>query len=215
MKKEMAGARLKKLCLFLSAAMLLGVVYRLVSEITLERSHFLTLLTPLDKIMPFIPETVIIYFSIYLFWLVPILSREISLKYFWRIIITIAIAFLATFLGHLLLPSSYPRPEISETAAQSNWAEFMVKKFLHWVDPPNNTFPSSHVVTVIILMKMMFAKLGRWPYRLYCFWGTLIMLSTLTVKQHYLIDVISAAIIAFLVCFCVNKYLPEKSKTAP
>ena len=88
----MAGARLKKLCLFLSAAMLLGVVYRLVSEITLERSHFLTLLTPLDKIMPFIPETVIIYFSIYLFWLVPILSREISLKYFWRIIITIALS---------------------------------------------------------------------------------------------------------------------------
>lgn len=204
------NARLKKTGMFLSAITLLGIIYRLVSEITLKRSHSQTLLTPIDKIIPFISETVIIYFSIYFFWLVPIFSKKVSMKYFWRIIITVAAAFSVTFLGHLLLPSSYPRPEISEVAAQSNWAEFMVKKFLHWIDPPNNTFPSSHVVTAIILMKMMSAKIKRWLYWLYCFWGALIILSTLTVKQHYLVDVISAIIIAFLVHFCINKIWCEK-----
>lgn len=186
---------LRKLGIFIAGALAMQVFYSIISEITLNRSHYISLLTPLDRIIPFVPETVVIYVSAYVFWLVPILSKNISVKCFWKMILITGVVFILSSIGHLVVPSSYPRPEISDTMA--NWAEFVVKKVIYWVDPPNNTFPSLHVTTVAILIIMMRNKMSRRGYFLYCFWGVLIILSTLTVKQHYILDILAGLLIVF------------------
>ena len=207
------SAQLKQALVFLGMFSLLGIGYRLISAATLERSLATSLLTFPDRMIPFVPEMVLIYLSIYLFWLPPILSKNISPKYFWKIMVAISLAFIATFLGHLLIPSSYPRPQISDVVAETDWANFIIKRFLHWADPPNNTFPSSHVVAAAILMILTRKKFKSWLYAIYCLWGTLIIISTLTVKQHYVVDVISAILVALAVIYAVNKYWPKHKNT--
>lgn len=198
--------RLKKALVFLGVFSVLGIGYHLISAATLERSFATSLLTFPDRMIPFVPEMVIIYLSVYLFWLPPILSKNVSLGHFWKIMVAITLAFIATFLGHLLIPSSYPRPQISDVVAETDWANFIIKRFLHWADPPNNTFPSSHVVTAMILMVMTRKRFKLWLYAMYCLWGIAIIISTLTVKQHYVVDVASAILVALAVNYVVNKY---------
>lgn len=169
--------------------------YRFVSLTTFQRSHELSLLTSLDTMIPFIPESVFFYISFYLFWLPPALSNKISIKEFWRLVGIVMIGFFVTFAFHLWKPSSYPRPEISDNEILNDWSAYIVKKIIYW-DLPNNTFPSSHVMTVMLWMLFTSNKAAKWPFRFYCTWGILVIFSTLTVKQHYLVDVLASVVIA-------------------
>ena len=140
----------------------------------------------------------------------PILSKSISPKEFWRMLIITGASLLFTFLLHVIVPSSYPRPEIDDVVAETNWAKYLVKNYLYTMDLPNNTFPSSHVVTVTVIWLLMASKSDWWPYRFYAIWGLGIVLSTLTVKQHYFLDVVVAILISVAVNLFAKKYWPEE-----
>lgn len=204
---------LKKLGIFITGTLAMELFYKIISEVTLQRSYTISLLTPIDTAIPFIPETVVIYVSAYLFWLVPIISKNIAVKCFWKMILITGAVFFLSSIGHLIVPSAYPRPEISD--AMTNWAEFLVKKLVYLVDPPNNTFPSLHVTTATILIIMMRNKMSRLSYAIYCFWGALIMLSTLTMKQHYLLDVLAGLAIVFAIRYMVKKHRQKIHKDIP
>lgn len=193
---------LQKITIGAAATIVVAGIYRLVGELTLDRSFGTNLMIPLDEKIPFWPETVIFYLSIYLFWLPPILSTSVSVKEFWKIVLAVGIALLIGFILHFIIPAAYNRQTIPEVIAETNvvtyWATIIVQN-LYLADLPNNTFPSSHVLTVTVLLIMMRPRSDRWAYRLYVLWGIAIILSTLTVKQHHLLDVIAAVFISLAV----------------
>lgn len=94
----------------------------------------------------------------------------------------------------VLFPSSYPRPELFSDDDPTSSLLLLV-----WaVDRPNNTFPSLHVALPFVLALACLEddrRLGRWLV-----WVALVpSLATLTVKQHYVVDVIGGGALALVV----------------
>lgn len=199
--------QLKKWIIFLVTLAILAVSYQLTAIYTLSRSMNTSLATPIDRLIPFLPGTVIFYLTIYFFWLPAVMSKNISMREFARIVAAVSIAFATTLLLNMVIPSAYPRPEISASDSSGRW---LVKNFLYDIDLPNNTFPSSHVVVATTLILMMAPKMGKWAFRAYSSWGALITLSTLTVKQHYFFDVLAAMTISVLAVLLVKKFWPQQ-----
>ena len=182
-----------KLLLYATMAMLFFWGYRMVAEMTATRSGEVSFLTPIDEAIPFVPEFVFPYMSLYaLFWLPVIVSRNISLRDFFGIIVATGGMFAVAFTVYLVVPSRYPRPDVSPDAS---FVYYVLAKALYAYDLPNNTLPSTHAAVVAILLSATRKKFGRRTYAIYALWGTSILLSTVTVKQHYIVDLVSGIIL--------------------
>ena len=191
----------KKSLLFAIALSVLASTYRLVGELTLERSKNLSLATPLDDAMPIIPELTVIYMTIYCMWLPLIFSQNISCAYFKKIIAATFVAFGILYIFYFLMPSSYPRPAMTDC----NCWRHSPLRFLYDMDLPNNTFPSSHAAGVAILLLATFGKFKTAGLIFYQIWGLTIIFSTFAIKQHYILDAACGAGIGAIVFIIINK----------
>jgi len=198
---------LKKWAIFFMTIGAIFIAYRLIAVETLERSLTRSLALPLDSWIPFIPVTIIFYVTIYFFWLPPIISKNVSVRQYARIITAVAMAFAITFILHIIVPAAYPRPSLPD-GQEYGWMRSLVKK-VYAIDLPNNTFPSSHVVAAVTLTIMAYPYLKKKAFTAYASWGALISLSTLTVKQHYFIDVIVAVLVSILSAWLVKRFWPR------
>jgi membrane-associated phospholipid phosphatase len=106
---------------------------------------------------------------------------------------------------YILLPSFYPRDPIVITGISTWFLEFTRQ-----IDAANNTFPSGHVALSWLLFwaascsnYMKDRVVGKFIYGL---WATSVSISTLTLKQHYVIDVLGGFIVA-AICYFGAKWL--------
>jgi len=146
-------------------------------------------LTWIDTHTPFIPWTVLIYISEYIFFaFVYILldSYDVINKYLYSY-------FLLQIVGctvFLMYPTIYPRDRFPIPAETSLWLQ-NTWSWLRTQDAPTNCLPSLHVASVY-LSAFVFREEGRkklfWTFFV---WATLIALSTLTTKQHYVADILT------------------------
>jgi membrane-associated phospholipid phosphatase len=150
-------------------------------------------LSTVDQSIPFIPETVWIYISDYLFcFIVYVLCKNlINLnKYLY--------AFLALQAGSILIfllwPTTYPR-ELFPLPSSLDGLTYQAFQMLRKADTPMNCCPSLHVSSVY-LCSFNFLKEQREKFRWFLGWATAVAISTLTTKQHYLIDVVTGLAIA-------------------
>jgi membrane-associated phospholipid phosphatase len=145
-------------------------------------------MTPVDRLVPFLPWTLLVYQSFFcmLVWAAWICdARE-----FLRLLAAVLLANLAAYAGFILLTSHYPRPDL-RTIEPEFLREAFASMFAQ--DAPGNTFPSIHVaVTTLLALRLRQRRLGG----LWLAWAGLVVLSTLTVKQHYLVDVIGGLALA-------------------
>lgn len=185
----------KKAIICIAFLILVAWIYTRIGYATLERSKGLSLLTPLDVALPFIPEMVFFYVSIHLFWVVPVFTRSVTVSDFFRFIALAGETFFWCFVIHCLMPSLYPRPTLHDDPSSA----IALLRFYYSLDFSNNTFPSTHCAAVTILSLMMQSKLRSIPYFFYEVWGALILTSTVLVKQHYLVDVCGGIVIATLI----------------
>ena len=83
-------------------------------------------------------------------------------------------------------------------------------RFFLSYDNPQNCLPSLHVsfVFLTLLMSSRLGVTGRKKY-LFMIWGALIMVSTVLVKQHYVVDVLGAVAIT-TIFFLVFKIIFQK-----
>jgi len=90
------------------------------------------------------------------------------------------------------LPSTYPRSEVraSDPVTQFFW------EWLHCVDEPNCTMPSGHVALCTYLGLLMYEREKDEEGEKYLRWAVLIGASTLTTKQHYVMDVLGGFLVA-------------------
>jgi len=149
----------------------------------------------LDSAIPFLPWTLIIYMSLYFMGFVGAVLCEG--QEFCRLLVAVIAVDMICFGLFVVFTSHYPRPDISGLKG-TMW---------HWMfatlyasDDPGNTFPSIHVALALMAgWRMRLHKGGK----LWVVWGVLVALSTLTVKQHYVADVVAGCAVAMVVYWLV------------
>jgi membrane-associated phospholipid phosphatase len=152
---------------------------------------------PLDQRVPFIPQAIWIYLSLYPAALIPLfvvrcerLFRRTAIAY--AIVISISLIFFESY------PVTSARLRASTTvlsvARPSDW---LVAK-LYMIDPPYNLFPSLHLSIALL------AAISAWKAKrlygavVYVSVGPLAM-SVCAVKQHFVLDVVGGLALAALV----------------
>ncbi len=163
---------------------------------TAVTTHKFDFLTSFDMAIPFMPEFVWIYHSllpgITLTMLLLVKTRHLFLNIFWACLV----AALVLNVSYVAFPSFYPRADFPVT----NIHEALVE-WTRQIDGSNNTFPSGHVTFAWLMFigafQSMIARKTPGLRSLYLLWAIGISLSTLVLKQHYIVDVISGISLAF------------------
>lgn len=148
----------------------------------------------LDEKIPLIPWTIAIYLGCYLFWIVNYVigCRQEQEKAF-RFMSADFLAKIVCLLCFLVFPTTNIRPVIE---GNSLWDELM--RLLYRLDAADNLFPSIHCLTsyFCFIAVRKNKKIPRWYQALSLFITISICLSTLTTKQHVLIDVAAGVLLA-------------------
>lgn len=148
----------------------------------------------IDSRTPLVPWMVGIYLICYLFWGVNYClgceqDREEAFRF-------LSAEFLAKFiclLCFIFIPTTLVRPEITGT---SFWESIL--RFVYWIDSPKNLFPSIHCL-VSCFCVIAIRKNDKIPRIYRCFselFALSIYISTLTTKQHVLVDVVAGVALA-------------------
>lgn len=89
-----------------------------------------------------------------------------------------------------------------------------VVRFFYWVDKPYNCFPSLHVALAFISAQMVDKFRPRFS-RIFYSYAILVSLSTLFIRQHYILDLVAGAGLAYgLGWFFIPKETGEESAMA-
>lgn len=161
-------------------------------------------LLDIDRAMPFVPWTFLIYLSDYLLFTVAfVLLVEIEE---WNAFVRVAFATLAVCgCFFLFYPTTYPRPNYP---AVTNPIVAFAMNLIATADTPNNCFPSMHVAMTSVVA-WSFRKRSRPLFAFLLLWSVAIFYSTLTTKQHYFMDIIGGlsvvAVLAVLDGYCMAR----------
>ncbi len=149
---------------------------------------------PLDQAIPFVPWTVSIYYASFVFWVVNyILCARLSKERAYRFLSADLLAKTVCLVCFVAFPTTNIRPVVGDTGFWNG-----VMRMLYEIDAADNLFPSIHCLT------SWFCYIGlrdvetipRW-YRTCSFWmAVAVFISTLTTKQHVIVDVIGGVALA-------------------
>ena len=144
----------------------------------------------LDAAVPFLPWTILIYWSFYVLFLVA--AWRLAPQPFLGVVRAVVLASVVSWACFVALPAHVPRPDPSQLEAP--WRGLYAH--LHAIDPPGNSVPSLHVALALLVGYSVRREPGGW---LWPAWGVAIALSTLTTRQHVLVDLVAGVALAVLV----------------
>lgn len=191
--------RYYKEILFLLMIIIWAVFYFGMNELTTMRTTHFPRFASETKI-PFISWFIFVYISVYFAALAPyfFIKDKIIFKKFIAAFVSVS---LASSLIYLIYPVETIRPRIEA----KNIADHLYL-FITSMARPYNLLPSEHVSSAFLAY--FFCRLVNKPLSwLFLIWVILISLSTLFVKQHYVIDIFAGIILAYLTFKAVNKYI--------
>ncbi len=158
----------------------------------------------IDEAVPFIPLSVWFYISEYLFFpVVYFTCRDlVNLnKYFYSFLFLQTISVLI----FIVWPTTYPR-ELFPLTENVDGVTYFIFNLLRTADTAANCCPSLHVSSVYLSVFIFLDdQRGKFPF--FFIWGTLIALSTLTTKQHYMVDVFSGFFMALGTYWIFHRYI--------
>lgn len=152
---------------------------------------------PFEKYIPFLPWMIIPYMSSGLFFALVffiVKQKEELNVLFRRMIFITVVSGICFFLFPLKF--SFPKPSVD-----SAFLNFFFR-FLNTWDTNFNQAPSLHVSYACVFWSVLSPKLNGYKKIVLDIWIFLMAVSTLTVYQHHLIDVITA-----LVLVCITFYI--------
>ncbi len=166
-------------------------VYPLCNWLTAKRDTALNLFIATELRIPFIPEFVWIYLSLYLLFLTPpfFLDHE-RIRTLGRQLVAATV-----FCGliFLLLPAQLG---FERTIPEGQFYGSLFAN-LFAVDLPHNMVPSLHVTfSALILFALMDSPRSPLVRTLFASWLVLICVSTVLVHQHHLLDVVTGLLVA-------------------
>lgn len=166
-----------------------------------EWTHY-NIESSLDRLIPFWPPSVVIYFGCYFFWAANyiLISRQDKKEVcrFFSADFLSRVVCLACF---LLFPTTNTRPAV-EPAGFFN--KLMI--LLYSVDAADNLFPSIHCLVSWFCYIGICGKkeIPVWYRRFSCVFALMVCVSTLTTKQHVILDVTGGVLLAEI-CFWLGK----------
>ncbi|OFZ55288.1 MAG: hypothetical protein A2428_09095 [Bdellovibrionales bacterium RIFOXYC1_FULL_54_43] len=161
-----------------------------------------------DQVVPFVPLTIWIYLSEYLFFVtIYFLCKDMANanKYLYSFFACQTVSVLIFWIW----PTTYPRELFPLIREQLDPLTYFAFNALRSADTPANCCPSLHVSSVYL---SSFIYLDDQPkkFPLFFIWASLIALSTLTTKQHYLIDVVAGLFMAMTFYWIFHRYIPYR-----
>jgi membrane-associated phospholipid phosphatase len=162
----------------------------------------------IDTVVPFLPYTVWIYISEYIFFVVVYITCKdmVNLnKYFYSFLVLQVTSVMIFWIW----PTTYPR-ELFPLTNDLDAVTYFAFNTLRKTDTPANCCPSLHVSSVY-LSTFLFLDDQRKKFPFFFIWGTAIALSTLTTKQHYLIDVVLGFLMAVSTYWIFHKYISYRA----
>lgn len=161
--------------------------------------------TLIDKKIPFIALFIIPYIYWYAYivlGLIFILSKNRN-KYI-RLVLSIYSGMIVCYLFYYFFPVEIRRPYVDN----SNIFNKLVN-IIYNSDRPVNCFPSIHVLNTYLIMRFTSRKDNKaWFYYTNVV-GILIILSTLFIKQHYILDGVASILLSEIVIL-INKFISDK-----
>ena len=182
----------------IGTSLLFMVLYSGTAYLTSLRSDVGTWYYRWERFIPFVPEMVVPYMSIdVFFFFAPFLCRDRKeLRVLgWRLTAVIVIAALCFLIYPLKLAVDRPVAE-GFFGAIYNWFTS--------VDRPYNLCPSMHIALRTVLAVHYGKHCGGWLRVLMNFWFFLIGCSTLLLYQHHVIDVAGGFMLALLVMYAFD-----------
>ncbi len=184
-------------------ASIVSVAYFVAAFLTAGRSVDLS--TPLDHAIPFIPWTWWIYFPGYVGSLILATVAIRNDHLFFQALAAAALAQLIAILFYFLIPSTFPRPTVDDLPSEG-----LTREAILWFwsfDPPNNTFPSTHIAISGV------GALALWHERnSFRFLALLLVVGVIitvhTTKQHYCVDAVGGIVLAKIAFDLVVKGFP-------
>ncbi|MFD1175142.1 phosphatase PAP2 family protein [Paenibacillus puldeungensis] len=167
-----------------------------------------SLMTDLDKQIPFIPAFIVPYLLWYPFIIIMlIIFCANNKRVYYRTLLTQCLGLISCYLIYVLFQTTVPRPSIPDYGVL-----YKLVGFVYNTDEPFNCFPSIHVLTSYLMIKGVslcphFSKLVRLVV-FACSWS--IICSTFFVKQHVLLDAAGAIALVEMLWFAVGRLSPFK-----
>jgi membrane-associated phospholipid phosphatase len=148
----------------------------------------------LDRLFPLVPTWALIYGALYAFLiLLPLFviqQPELIRRTVWAYITVWSVAYVC----FVLYPTVAPRPDTVPGRGFGVWG----LRFLYEADPPFNCFPSIHVAHSFVSALACY-RVHRTLGNVAVSVASLVAISTLFTKQHYVADVIAGTVLALIV----------------
>jgi len=179
--------------LFLLVIPLLAMIYQVLNN---RSQKAVDISTSIDQSIPFLPIFIIPYILWYAYmfcYLIYFCFKDT--KVYIKTLMLIVIAELICFVIYFFFQTTVPRPTIVSDNFINNLVQWIYTK-----DRPFNCFPSIHVLTTFTVMLASLHIKNKHILNTLCIHisGSLIIISTLFVKQHVIFDMIGSM---FLVTF--------------
>jgi membrane-associated phospholipid phosphatase len=165
----------------------------------------LSLRTPLDIALPVVPIFVIPYDSlqpiIYITLIIFLLTRT---RLFQSACLALIMAWFVSYGFYIFLQTEVLRPVLTDNDLLTR----MIRD-VYASDNPFNDFPSLHTSLSSIIAVHWF-RVDRRLGMVIAIWTALIVTSTVLIKQHYVADVLSGVLLAFMVSWLSMRLLFRK-----
>ena len=175
-----------RVALVVATGFFLSYSYKTVNETFVPRYSFAL---AIDDHIPFLPLSGLVYWSYYGLFVGGAIVMRTTL--FTRAWVGVLVCNLTSYVAYYFFCAHVPHPDIS--FVQPDWLNDMYRGF-YMVDGPGNTLPSLHCALSGLLGWNI-----RKHSKLWLVWALLISISTLTTKEHVLLDLVGGWLLAAIV----------------
>jgi len=156
---------------------------------------------PIDASIPLWPIWAVPYLLTLPWWILSLVWGALKMDYpLWRrFSLTLGITITISYLFFIFYPTYIVRPEIT---GQDFFSQLIL--FIYGGDKVHNALPSGHTYTTLIIAIFW----SQWLPKLKPLWisiTVLVLLSTLFTKQHYILDLLAAAVLVVVVYFLTGE----------
>jgi membrane-associated phospholipid phosphatase len=163
-------------------------MYFVIGQVTAGWTHYAPAVA-LDRAMPLTPSWILVYGSLYMCGfmlpLVVVRGREL----FHQALKAYLFVMIVSYAGFFLYPTIAPRNEALPVRDFASWC----LRLFYDLDQPYGCFPSLHVAYSFVAALTCW-RMHRGVGIAACTWATLIGVSTVYTKQHYVVDVPAGAL---------------------
>ena len=180
-------------------------IYGGADTLTAHRSFRVRVDLDAELKIPFVPEAVVVYMSIYpLFLAAPFILRQ--RREFLALAMTLNVVVLIGGICFLLFPAQVAYPTPSDLGAFPELYSFASRLCLTY-----NLVPSLHVALATVCIAVFAARSNVIAKTLFWLWAGAIAISTLLIHKHHILDVLTG----FMLAWVAYKFVYPRLQSRP